>query len=254
MEKACIMRSTLSHTGQAQRILERRIRNWELARSQRRPEALPEERSLHPFIAISRMVGAGGSYGRARRTPTSSAGRSSIANCWTSWHPTTRCGGRVYAIEDEHERSLLEDVLLSVGYHGPGERHDYYHRLARASVAIATREPAVFVGRGVGFILPAASGVTVRIVASVDYCDARYAVRRNLPADQARKERRDKEEDRIRYLKEHGGNRFADLSGFDLTVAVDRIGPREAINVIAALARSRFRAYLSQTAQSEPRP
>ncbi|MFQ5424305.1 MAG: AAA family ATPase [Phycisphaerae bacterium] len=247
------MRSTLSYSGQTQRILERRIRNWELARSQRRAEAPPEERTIHPFIAISRMVGAGGSYvGRAVADELGwSVFDRELLDVMASDDEVRR---RVYAIEDEHERSLLEDVLLSIGYHGPGERDDYFHRLARASVAIATREPAVFVGRGVGFILPAASGVTVRIVASVDYCDARYAVRRNLPADHARKERRDKEADRIRYLKKHGRRRFADLSGFDLTVAVDRIGPREAINVITALARSRFGTYLSHAAPSEPRP
>lgn len=218
------------------------MRNWELAKSQRGPEAPPPTGKLHPYVAISRTIGSGGT--QVARVVAETLGWSffdrELLDVMASDDDVRR---RMYAIEDEHERGLFEDVLLSIGSGGPAQRDDYFHNVVRASVSLAARQPAVFVGRGVGYILPAPAGVTVRIVAAADHCDARYAVRRSLPMETARKERVQLEADRRKFLRKHFGHRTDDEASFDLTVAVDRIGQGEAVNLITTLVRSRFRRY-----------
>lgn len=249
------MRSSLSHTSQAYQVIERQMRNWELARRVQEPavEAAPPVRcappALHPYVAVSRMVGSGG--GQVGRAIAARLGWSffdrellDIMSC------DDDIRRRVYALEDEHQRGLIESVLLTLGDERQDRREDYFHRLTQATVMILSRQPAVLVGRGVGFLLPAAMGINLRVVAAEEYCVARFAVRRNLPMETARKERRQLEQDRMHFLSTHFGPRSIDSSAYDLVVAADRLSQSEAVDLVVALAQSRFRHYFARAAEA----
>lgn len=233
------MRSATSTISPAHHIIERQMRNWELAQAQRVASPIIK-REIYPYVAVSRHVASGGR--QIARAVAEQLGWScfdrELIDIMASDDDVRR---RLYAIEDENERGIFQDILLSIGYQG--QRNDYFHRLCEASIRVATRQPAVFVGRGVGFILPAKSGVSVRIVASDEYCDARLATRDNVPVEVAQRQRRRLEDDRRKFLLKHFGRRVESLAAYDLTLSVERIGQSEAARLITSLVKYRFRDY-----------
>lgn len=236
------MRPNASSIGHAQHIIERQMRNWELARAQKLTSPI-KKREIHPYVAVSRQAASGGrqiAQAVAEQLGWSCFDRELI-DIMASDDDVRR---RLYAIEDENERGLLEDILLSIGYEG--QRNDYFRQLCEASIRVATRQPAVFVGRGIGFILPAKSGVSVRIVASDEYCDARLATRDNTSVKDARRQRHRLEQDRRKFLVKHFGSRVDHLDAYDLTLSVERIGQSEAVRLITSLVEHRFRDYVEK--------
>lgn len=112
--------------------------------------------------------------------------------------------------------------------------------VARRVFLLAARGNVVVVGRGAGFVLPAATTLSVRLVAP-EADRAKYlADRLRLTAAEAEAEMASRDRGRAEFLRAVSDRDIADPTGYDLTVCVARLGLDGAADVIAAAARRKF--------------
>lgn len=203
------------------RFVERQMRNWELGH-QHAPSAGPTEATgaIHFYIALSRELGSPGEE---------------VAEClsqclgwpkydreileYMSEHEETR--RRLYETLDERQRNWLQqliDLLEPLGVDASRTRDEYFHRLGRAVIAIAQQQHAIFVGRGVNFILPRGKGLAVRIVAPLADRVGHLEQAEGLSQRAARRRIQEVEGQRADFLVKHFGSRPYDPRRYDLVL------------------------------------
>jgi cytidylate kinase len=221
------------------KIVERQMRNWELARSQRlEAHPTPDEREdVAQFITVSRSVGSGGSHiatllGQRLNWPVfdreilqAMAGDDAVRT-------------RLYEQMDERDVGWLEDAVRWL-VRGEFRKDDYFYRLSETVLAIAHQGNAVFLGRAVDMILPAERGLRVRVVAPISArvteVSSRLGVSEALAM--AEIERVDRERDDFR--RRHFGREANASTKYDLVINYDRFTPEQAVDVILAAAGAR---------------
>lgn len=210
-------------------LVERQMRNWELARSQRHASPRPREREVEDFVCVSRMVGVGDEVVRLlgkrlgwpvfdRQILTAMAG--------DDWHMR-----RVYASLDERDSGWWREILHPLVLEGVS-RNDYFRRLCETTLSLARRSSGVFVGRGLDRVLPADMGLRLQLVASLEERVARYAAAHEIDAASARREIVRIEAERATFLRDHFKVEPTDPARFDLTVSVERLPPERAVDLI----------------------
>ena len=112
--------------------------------------------------------------------------------------------------------------------------------VARRLFALAARGNVVVVGRGAGFVLPAASTLSVRLVAPAADRANYLADRLRLSADEAAAERDARDRGRADFLSVLSDSPLTDPAGYDLVLGVHRLGVDGAAAVVAAAARQKF--------------
>ena len=182
-------------------LVEKQMRNWELARAQRPSEPAPKVEGVHDFVTISRRAGCGGSELAAllgerlgwpvfdRELLHAMAGDDGIRK-------------RLYESMDERDLTWLEEVLRSL-MSSEFPRNDYFHRLTGTVLTVARKDHAIFLGRAADLILPRGAGLRVRLTAPVEYCAQRLASRRRMTLDQARAEIQRTEVERAQFVENH---------------------------------------------------
>ncbi len=218
-------------------LVERQLRNWELARAQRL--AVPEEArpEVEDFVCISRMVGVDAG-------PVAAALGERLG--WPVFDKELlevmagddRSRRIIYAEMDERDLTWWEAVIRPL-IEGQFRRDDYFHRLCDTVLALARQAPAVFVGRGADRILPAGRGLRVRLTASLEARLAAVAVRLGGDRERARAEIARIEEERRHFFLHRFDIAPDDPARHDLSLNLDRWTPGEAVALIlAARARS----------------
>ena len=212
------------------KIVERQIRNWELARQQRLSVPAPERKEVEDFITISRNVGAGGRevarlLGERLKWPlfdneilTAMAGSDDLRR-------------QVYASMDERDISWFEETLRSLMDSG-FIKNDYFRRLSEAVLSIARQGRAVFLGRGTDQILPRTVGFRARLVAPIAMCVERYAQQRKLPMDKARAEVSRLEQERAHFIRHHFRVDADGPARHDLVINMERFTQQQAVELI----------------------
>jgi len=212
------------------RLVEKQMRNWELARSQK--PASPEERAapVRDFLSISYGIGSGGDCIAARladalRWPLfdkailqEMAGNDDVRR-------------RLYESIDQRDLSWFEEIGRSLGQE-EFHRNDYFHRLVTTVLAIARRGPAVFLGRATDLILPRRHGFRVRFMRSRNECIAAHARRQRLDRDTAREEIEEIERDREKFVTNHFHVDARDPARFDLIVNLDAFSDDQALALV----------------------
>ncbi len=218
-------------------LVDRQMRNWELARSQRRSTPRPERREVEDFVCVSRMAGVGDEI-------------SNLLGKRLGWpvfdHEllTAMAGDdarrrQIYASMDEHDVSWWEEVLNPLIREGV-TRNDYFHRLCETVLSLARQSPAVFIGRGLDRILPGDLGLRVQLIAPLEERVARWVEAHRTTAARARSEIAKIEEDRNAFIRHHYGVEANDPLRYDLTLKVDRLPAERAVELILQ-ARKSFR-------------
>ena len=110
----------------AARLVERQMRNWELARAQRLSVPAPQRKEVEDFIAVSRAVGAGGvevaaRLGEALSWPVFDR---EILDVMAGDDEMRR---QVYASMDERDMSWFEETASSL-LQPEVVKNDYFHR------------------------------------------------------------------------------------------------------------------------------
>lgn len=214
------------------RLIEKQMRNWEIARQQRPGGLEGETREVHDFIAISRAVGAGGKelatkLGLELKWP---AFDKEILDAMAGDDALRR---HVYDSMDERDMTWCEETLKALLQ--PGfSRNDYFHRLTETVLSLARQGSGVFLGRGVHLILPRNRGFRVRLVAPVEHRVVNLAKSLGLSTEEARAEMSRIEEDRTTFLVNHFRVPTDDATLHDLTINMERFTLDQVVALILA--------------------
>ncbi len=126
--------------------------------------------------------------------------------------------------------------------------------LERVITAAAKREHAVFVGRGINFILPAEKSLSVRLVASERFRIARVRRDHQVSESEARRLIREWEEGRREFVARFFHRDVADPHCYDLVLNVERWGNEASADLIADAFRRRFGEQAVSEAAEENGP
>ncbi len=220
------------------KIVEKQMRNWELARAQRVAELPDEERPAgEQFVAISRMVGSGGSQvakllGEKLNWPVfdkeilqAMAGDDALRQ-------------RLYESMDERDETWLDNALRWL-LRGELRKDDYFYRLNEAILALNRQGPAVFLGRGADLILTHDNGLRVRISGTVERRAAEYAKRHDMSEALARAEVERIDRERGEFIRNHFNKNTNDPTRYDICLNLDRFTPAQGVELILAVMRQR---------------
>lgn len=232
------MGSTIkSETPGIGRIIERQLRNWELARQQKAAPARQPGQQVAEFITISRAVGLPGNE------------ISSLLNLRLGWPIfdreilQTMAGDKeyqkeVYEAMDERDLSWLEEFLSSMSL-GHGGRDDYFNRLSETILALARNGNAIFLGRAADLILPRGVGLRVRLTASREHCIEAYAKEHGLNFEKAVREVEEIEHERARFIRYHFNIEASEQARHDLIINMEVFNAHQAADIIMTALRSR---------------
>ncbi len=201
------------------RFVERQMRNWEIGRHHTVvKDAQEPAQAVHFYIAISRELGSQGekvAEGMSQCLSWPKYDRE-ILDYMAEKEEVRR---RIYEMLDERQRTWLQqllDLLEPLGADASLAREEYFRRLTRAVIAIAEKEHAIFVGRGVNFVLPRSRGLSVRIVAPFKDRVKRVMELEGLDERAARHRIEEVEFQRAEFLVRHFGHRPYDPRRYDM--------------------------------------
>ncbi len=213
------------------RVVERQMRNWELARAQRPEEAEPKNDQVEDFISVSRRVG----------TPEASEVAAGLGKAlgWPVFDKEIleTMGGddfyrqQIYANMDQRDLSWSEELMRSF-FDKKFVRNDYFHRLCETLLSLARQAPSVLVGRGADLVLPADRGFRVRLIASHQARVDAVAAEKGLSAKAAAAEIARHEQARQKFLEHHFCLDPTTSARFDLAIHLERFTVDQAIEVI----------------------
>ncbi len=218
-------------------LVERQMRNWELAQSQDDAAPRSQEHDVFDFISVSHSAGL----------PTAEfASRIGEQLGWPVFDRKIlqeMAGNdehreRVYRCMDERDLTWLEEVLLGL----PGDafvRNDYFHNLVKTVLSVARRCHVVFVGHATDLILPTNHGLRIRVVASREFCAEAFAREQGVSADEAAKEVAELERERAQFIRHHFHVETDDQTRHDLIVNLERISVDGVLALILAALRAR---------------
>jgi cytidylate kinase len=224
------------------RLVEKQMRNWELARSQRLTVPAAERKEVEDFVCVSRQVGVDDKsvatrLGKRLQWPVFDR---EILDTMAGDDDMRR---QIYQSMDERDLSWWEETLRSLAQE-EFVRNDYFHRLCQTLLSLARQSCCVFLGRGADLILPETSGFRVRLVAPSELRIERYAEQRELTKEVARREVARRERERSRFLRRHFGVEANDPLRTDVVINLARFTIDQAVEVVLQTRR----IYLGETA------
>lgn len=218
-------------------VVERQMRNWELARQQRGPIPVDGQRQVAEFITISRAVGLPG-----REV-------ASLLNLKLGWPMFDReilqamagddeCRRQIYEVMDERDLGWLETILKGMRA-GVDGREDYFRRLSETVLALARKGHTIILGRAADLILPKDIGLRIRITASRNHCVKSYADLKGVSLEKAAKDVEEIEHERARFVRHHFHIEVNDPSRNDLTFNMERFTVQQVADIILAALRTK---------------
>ena len=197
------------------------------------------ERTVQPYVAISRECGASGSLiaaGLARALGWENLDRELLERVAEKYNLSR---DRI-EFADERAYNLLHEFL---GKWVDGKlvcQTEFVNRVGKVIVMAALDKSAIFVGRGAQFFLPHDKGVSVRVVAphrqrvkrimELKQLDHAHAVRHVDDVDRGRRD----------FVKHSFSHDIGDPCLYDLIINTGRTSTDEAVAMIADLAHRRF--------------
>ncbi|GJM26743.1 MAG: hypothetical protein DHS20C16_31580 [Phycisphaerae bacterium] len=221
------------------RLVERQMRNWELAKSQQVDEPASREQVVHHFITISRQAGSGGGevaalLGERLSWPVFDRNILQVM----AEDDTVR--KNLYESMDENDRNWVHEFAQSL-FANELPRNDYFSQLSKTILAVVRQGSAVILGRGASLILPNACGLRVRIVAPIDFRVTRLTSKSEISVKRASTILHETDEKRDQFIRSHFNVDPEDLYQYDLVINMERTSPGSAADTIAAASRARFK-------------
>jgi cytidylate kinase len=147
---------------------------------------------------------------------------------------------------DERRGSFLVDCIKAFSATASVSEATYFRRLVRMLQALGARGECLIVGRGSTFVLPQATTLRVRIVASRVDRIAFIAKDRGLNKTEAARFVDTKDKDRHQFIKDHFHKDPSDSLNYDLILNRSRFSVDETADlVIEALQRMQARKVLA---------
>jgi cytidylate kinase len=219
------------------KLVEKQLRNWELARAQQPTAAAVSPGLVRQFVTISRTFRSGGA--KAATLLGEKLGWPVFDHeILQAMAGDDRLRAQLYAQMDERDQSWLEDAIQWV-IEGELRKDDYFCQLTETVLTLARKGPAVFLGRAADLILPRDHGLRVRVIAPLEQRIQTFALETNTTADFARPEVERIDEQRIEFRRHHFGPHANDDTRHDLLINLGRFPVEQAVDLIVAALRIR---------------
>jgi len=220
------------HDREISHVIERQMRNWEIARSQKVEPLLSPEAGVKDFVAVSRAVGLPG-LKIASRLGERLGWPVFVRQVLQAMAGEDDYRRRLYAAMDERDTSWLEDIVRSMGL-GRYGKDDYFRQLTTTVLSIARTGHAVFLGRAADLILPRNAGFRVGLTASKERCLQYYAEQKGVPLGQAKREVAEIEKARAEFIRNRFGVEADDPCRCDLVLNMERVTEDQVIEIVLA--------------------
>lgn len=215
-----------------EQIAESNIRKWMQAeKTHQRLNQRDLQNQLGPYLALARETGACGSELAkkvAERLRWDLLDQE-IVDYMETHYGTPRC--LIHRVDERHENWLSAIITSRIGGLGFSET-TFSHRVAKLLLLAASHGNVVIVGRGARFILPPSRGLSVRIVAPLDFRVEQVMRQRGISEKAAHRLVIETDHGRDVYIKDHFGRNAADPHLYDLVVNVGDITLDDAADVI----------------------
>lgn len=217
------------------RVVEKQMRNWEIARQQQDDGFAPRAGPVMDFIALSRSMGLPGEE-IAAQLHQKLGWPIFDREILHAMAGDDECRRQLYDAMDERDLGWLEEFLQSVSF-GAAGKDDYFHRLTETVLSLARKGHTIFLGRATDMILPREMGLRVRLTASRAFCIKQYARAKGIDPGQARREVEEIEHERARFIRHHFRVEAGDPARHDLTINLEFITPHQAVELIDSALR-----------------
>ncbi|WP_182866592.1 AAA family ATPase [Stieleria mannarensis] len=184
-----------------------------------------------PYLALSRETGACGSEIAkkvAERLQWDLLDQE-IVDYMQQHYGTPRC--LIQRVDERHENWLSSIITSRIGGLGFSES-TYTHRVTKLLLLAASHGKVVIVGRGARFILPRDRGLSVRIVAPMDFRVDQVMRMQGLDEREARRFIVETDRDRDVYIKDHFHQKASDPHLYDLIINVGDLSLDDATDTI----------------------
>ena len=213
---------------------ERQMQTW--VRTQEQECRLRIDRptkALHcgPYLALSREAGAGASV-IAQRVGKALGWEVLDRNMLDQLAEKFHVPSAMLQQHDETPGNWFVDVLGSLVDQSLVSAERYLVYLERLLIAAAKRGRVVFVGRGAPFLLPRSGGLSIRVVAPVDFRVRRIMRREGLDQQQARRRMELLDHGRASFVNRYFHRNINDVSHYDLVVNTGRLGIEAAADLV----------------------
>lgn len=219
------------------RLVERQMRNWELARAQRDREPALTRPAVADYLTVSRMAGMDlepvvNLLGEHLKWPVFDR---EILNAMAGDDKLRR---QIYDSLDQRDLAWWDEALRSFVY-GDFGRNDYFRRLCETLLSLARQGSCIFVGRGADLVLPPERGFRIRLTSARQNRVAQFAQRHNLDSKRAEAKLDELEARRANFFKRHFHVAEDEATRHDLVLNLDRYGAEQAVGLILAARRAR---------------
>ncbi len=223
------------------KVVERQMRNWELARSQAlaagEAPTKEAEKGVFDFLTTANDVGGGGGdigtmIGERLGWPVFDR------EILSAMAADDEVRTRLYRSMDERDLGWFEETMRSF-IHGEFHKYDYFHRLSETLLFLARKSHAVFVGRAADLILPKDRGLRVKVVCPYEMRVANFARHTGVTTKEATKQIERIHGERAAFIARHFKIDILDPTRFDLLINVSRFTPEQAVELILLAMRDR---------------
>ena len=220
-----------------EQIIEDEVRRWMYQQA-----SVPRTRDpvrTWPVITVSREFGAGGSelgVLLGERTGFTVWDRKIVE----AIAEESGCLDTTFNSMDERPKTAIEDIIHGA-LMGSERTNIYYIRaLIRIVRAIASHGRAVIVGRGAHCILRDTPALRVRVVCPLELRIRRYAEKHNVDLKQAGEIIRQKEKERIEFVRLNVHRDMTNASDYDLVLSSGSFDMQQLADLVVHAYRSRF--------------
>ena len=220
------------HIAAIEQKAESNMRKWVQAEKTHKRLAQHDlQHHIGPYLALSRETGACGSeiaQKVAERLHWDLLDQE-IVDYMEQHDGTPRC--LIQRVDERHENWFSSILTSRIGGLGFCEA-TYTHRVSKLLLLAASHGHVVIVGRGARFILPRERGVSVRIVAPMDFRVDQVMREREIGEKEARRFVIDTDHDRDVYIKDHFRQKASNPHLYDLVLNVGDISLGNAADMI----------------------
>jgi len=223
---------------------EQRMRTWALGlevqdRVEREKAVAKLPDKIHPYLAISREAGAGGSD-IAYRVGELLQWEVLDKELLDYMAERYQVPHELLKSVDESTWNWFHEVFGKWLERNVVTQSEYVAHLGPVVLMAAQHGSCVFVGRGVQFILPRARGLTVRIVAPQEYRIRRIIEQQKMNHAEAAKYIASTDKGRYDFVHTYYRQDISDSHQYDLVVNMEHFSASDAAELIADQCRRRF--------------
>jgi cytidylate kinase len=217
---------------------EQQMREWAIAQEMHRPSGRAARALLsqiHPYIAISREAGTGGSE-IAQRLGRHLGWGVYDKNLLDQVADRYQHDREALDFVDETQANWVYDVLGTWLDRRVVPHETYVWQLGHIVLSSARAASCIFVGRGAQFVLPRAKGLAVRLIASERFRVQRLMQEQKLDRPQASQVVEQLDRGRAGFVQRFFHHDAADPHLYDLVLNVERLGFDRTVEMILAAA------------------